>query len=262
MIDETDRAAAFEQAADEPARSQPPPPSQLALSGEGAALWVDKNASCAFVERLSDERQVLRWIKQRGPIVCGTPAPPPATRPGWQGAGWSGDASSASAAAAAAASGRKLKTARPERPILLTAGPPGLGKTTLAHVAARHAGYGTIEINSSDHRMAEMCGGGSGDGGDGGGGGEDGSGLQRPRSSACAPARSAPRDQEYSYVEQFRSLFVISMHSVTDPEGISATVYRLWRCARDRHHTQRQLRGGVQVTGADCSPCHVPARIW
>ena len=31
-------------------------------------------------------------------------------------------------------------------------GPPGLGKTTLAHVVANHAGYNVVEINASDDR--------------------------------------------------------------------------------------------------------------
>lgn len=37
---------------------------------------------------------------------------------------------------------------RPERKILLLHGPPGLGKTTLAHVAAQTAGYSVVEINA------------------------------------------------------------------------------------------------------------------
>ena len=37
---------------------------------------------------------------------------------------------------------------RPERKILLVHGQPGLGKTTLAHVVAKTAGYSVIEINA------------------------------------------------------------------------------------------------------------------
>jgi chromosome transmission fidelity protein 18 len=35
-------------------------------------------------------------------------------------------------------------------------GPPGFGKTTLAHVIAKQAGYNIIEINASDDRTGEV----------------------------------------------------------------------------------------------------------
>lgn len=38
--------------------------------------------------------------------------------------------------------------------ILLLCGAPGLGKTTLAHVAAQHCGYRVVEINASDDRSS------------------------------------------------------------------------------------------------------------
>ena len=42
----------------------------------------------------------------------------------------------------------------PQRVIMLC-GSPGMGKTTLAHVIAKHAGYEPMEINASDDRTAD-----------------------------------------------------------------------------------------------------------
>jgi len=44
---------------------------------------------------------------------------------------------------------------RPKYKTLMLCGPPGLGKTTLAYVAANHSGYNTVEINSSDDRAGD-----------------------------------------------------------------------------------------------------------
>lgn len=44
---------------------------------------------------------------------------------------------------------------RPMQKIAVLCGPPGLGKTTLAHTIARHAGYAVREINASDDRSPE-----------------------------------------------------------------------------------------------------------
>ena len=40
--------------------------------------------------------------------------------------------------------------------ILLLCGPPGLGKTTLAHVLAKQAGYQVLEVNASDDRTGRV----------------------------------------------------------------------------------------------------------
>ena len=37
---------------------------------------------------------------------------------------------------------------RPFHKVVLLHGPPGLGKTTLGHVVARHCGYNVVEINA------------------------------------------------------------------------------------------------------------------
>ncbi|CAG7731465.1 unnamed protein product [Allacma fusca] len=44
----------------------------------------------------------------------------------------------------------------PKQKIALLYGPPGLGKTTCAHIVAKHAGYKVIELNASDDRSAEI----------------------------------------------------------------------------------------------------------
>ena len=44
---------------------------------------------------------------------------------------------------------------RPVQTVALLHGPPGLGKTTLAHIVAKHAGYKVVEMNASDDRSLE-----------------------------------------------------------------------------------------------------------
>jgi len=102
-----------------------------------SGLWVDRYSPKAFMELLSDERlnrQVLHWVKGWDAHVFGV--------------------KSKSHRATDDAYGQV--TERPERPLLLLSGPPGLGKTTLVKVVAKHAGYRLMEINASDDRSAKV----------------------------------------------------------------------------------------------------------
>lgn len=109
-----------------------PPPST------DARMWVDKYQPRAFAELLGDDRvhrDALRWLKTWDPCVFHRAAPP--------------------ARASAWADERPPDPyGRPMERVLLVAGAPGLGKTTLAHVVAQHAGYRVYELNASDARTA------------------------------------------------------------------------------------------------------------
>ncbi|XP_014511030.1 chromosome transmission fidelity protein 18 homolog isoform X2 [Vigna radiata var. radiata] len=151
-------------------------------------LWVDKYAPKSFTELLSDEqtnREVLLWLKQWDSVVFGSEIrstsddvlsalkrhssivhhqkPLNSKFPRKNGGSkWSNgggyvnsvsmDDGGSSKSIQDAWSTKSRNIGPPEQKILLLCGPPGLGKTTLAHVAARHCGYHVVEINASDDR--------------------------------------------------------------------------------------------------------------
>ncbi|KAL1954547.1 hypothetical protein VTO42DRAFT_1057 [Malbranchea cinnamomea] len=101
------------------------------------SMWAEKYRARKFTDLIGDERThraVLRWLKGWDPIVF----------PGL-----------------AKQRARNKRTddgteERQHRKVLLLTGPPGLGKTTLAHVCARQAGYEVLEINASDERSRDV----------------------------------------------------------------------------------------------------------
>lgn len=114
-------------------------------------LWVDKYRPKKYVELLSDEnvnRMLLYWLKLWDKIVFGRAPTVKLKKP--QTSKFKGKFQKKDENILELDS-----KGFPTQRIALLSGPPGLGKTTLAHVAARHAGYNIVEINASDDRGPE-----------------------------------------------------------------------------------------------------------
>ncbi|KAK9809883.1 hypothetical protein WJX72_001010 [[Myrmecia] bisecta] len=141
-----------EQQRREAAVPAPPAANSLAAAPPAtpAALWVDKYSPHRFMDLLSDEqinREVVKWVKLWDPCVFGRQPLSTVTATGQQQRG--------QPAGFAKAASKQATDQRPEQKLLLLCGAPGLGKTTLAHVIARHCGYRPVEINASDDRTAD-----------------------------------------------------------------------------------------------------------
>lgn len=102
------------------------------------AMWTEKYRARKFTDLIGDERthrSVLRWFKGWNHIVF----------PGL-----------AKAQKSQRRGNDNDEDERLHRKVMLLCGPPGLGKTTLAHVCARQAGYEVLEINASDERSKDV----------------------------------------------------------------------------------------------------------
>ncbi|XP_071574574.1 chromosome transmission fidelity protein 18 homolog isoform X2 [Temnothorax nylanderi] len=113
-------------------------------------LWVDKYRPRSYLELLSDEtvnRQFLHWLKLWDKIVFNQNiTKPKRNQPPMFG---KRNVDNENDIEEVDSKGYPIKR------IALLSGPPGLGKTTLAHIAAKHAGYNVVEINASDERTPD-----------------------------------------------------------------------------------------------------------
>ncbi|KAK3091861.1 hypothetical protein FSP39_023205 [Pinctada imbricata] len=118
-------------------------------------LWVEKYAPAKYLDLLSEEsinRILLHWLKLWDFLVFGKEKK---VRKKEKEAEKKGNKDFKK---------KKLpevtdeldKQNRPVQKIVLLNGPPGLGKTTLAHIVAKHCGYNVVEINASDDRSADI----------------------------------------------------------------------------------------------------------
>lgn len=131
-------------------------------NNECVDLWVEKYRPKKYVELLSEEsinRSLLQWLKLWDKIVFNRDTFKK-SKPGEmnsfnkrtgkfeQNGGWKrrrhGNLNT-----------ELDENKAPVQKIALMVGKPGLGKSTLAHVIARHAGYDIREINASEDRTVE-----------------------------------------------------------------------------------------------------------
>ncbi|XP_048576274.1 chromosome transmission fidelity protein 18 homolog isoform X2 [Nematostella vectensis] len=127
-------------------------------------LWVEKYSPRHFTELLSDDainRTLLQWLKLWDKVVFRRERKPVKHQPKEQKSnmdkkhnkdfrkfgkgGLDSDAWT-----------EVDDNGYPVHKVALLCGPPGLGKTTLAHVIAQHAGYNVVEMNASDDRAVEV----------------------------------------------------------------------------------------------------------
>ncbi|KAF0037227.1 hypothetical protein F2P81_010101 [Scophthalmus maximus] len=145
--------------------------------GQTSRLWVDRFSPRHYTELLSDDftnRCLLKWLKLWDTVVFGRERKSRPARSDRQAANQHSFKPNQGnqnpnrfktkiemteeilEAELDQYKRPRFKVQHLDTHVALLSGPPGLGKTTLAHVIAKHAGYNVVEINASDDRSAEV----------------------------------------------------------------------------------------------------------
>ncbi|XP_052817261.1 chromosome transmission fidelity protein 18 homolog [Mya arenaria] len=150
-----DRDQGFESSEDDDDKENFPNhqgPQSVLNTGPQRHLWVEKYTPRQYTDLLSEEsinRSLLHWLKMWDYVVFGKELPvklKEKKKEDFKKKKWGQPDIQ-----------EELdKHHRPLQKVALLCGPPGLGKTTLAHIIAKHAGYNVIEMNASDDRSAEV----------------------------------------------------------------------------------------------------------
>jgi len=119
-------------------------------------LWVEKFKPRSYTQLLSDDgtnRILLQWLKLWDSVVFNKeqkkPKPPPVE------GGEEDKEKKFGGINLPEVLEEYDDVGRPKQRVSLLHGPPGLGKTTLAHIIAKQAGYNVVEMNASDDRSIE-----------------------------------------------------------------------------------------------------------
>ncbi|GLH15291.1 LOW QUALITY PROTEIN: Replication factor C subunit 1 [Gryllus bimaculatus] len=163
---EREHEAAFEKRLQALEESSTDSGCELMSEDEDAALWVEKYKPRHYLDLLSDEsmnRTLLQWLKLWDKVVFGREKkvkPKPKEE---------SDQSKKFHKGPKGSFKKPFKKFEPKNvldeeldehdcpkhKVALLCGPPGLGKTTLAHLVAKHAGYNVVEMNASDDRSPD-----------------------------------------------------------------------------------------------------------
>uniref|UniRef100_A0A182RUR9 AAA+ ATPase domain-containing protein n=1 Tax=Anopheles funestus TaxID=62324 RepID=A0A182RUR9_ANOFN len=147
--------------------SQPPEIEEIIIPSESNVLWVEKYRPRRYIDLLSDEttnRNLLQWLKLWDKMVFNREPVKKVKDTKTQLSSFNKKTGHFESNGGWVKGARKVRLTLnteldehgyPVQKVALLCGPPGLGKTTLAHTIARHAGYTIREVNASDDRSPD-----------------------------------------------------------------------------------------------------------